>query len=63
MRRASALGNAMVVLFFWMDGSQRFEITYVKPKLQHPKSNLDDKYVLRYSDLPPNSIIGTWNNP
>jgi hypothetical protein len=28
---------------FWMDGSQRFEITYVKLKLQHPKSNLDDK--------------------
>ncbi len=44
---------------FWMDGSQRFEITYVKPKLQPPKSNLDDKYVLEYSNLLPDLILVT----
>ena len=48
---------------FWMDGAQRFEITYVKPKLQPPKSILDEKYVLGYSNLSPNSKIGTWKYP
>lgn len=47
---------------FWMDGAQRFEITYVNPKLQPPKSNLDEKYVLGYSDLLPNSKIGPLNS-
>ena len=47
---------------FWMDGAQRFKITYVNPKLKPPKSNLDEKYVLGYSDLSPNSKIGPLNS-
>ena len=63
MRRASALGDAMAASIFWVEGSPRFEVTYVIAKIQPLKLKLDGKNVTEYSDSSPDLLLGHRDNP